>query len=116
MRSEGDGSQLYSLPHDTGASAPPGLLLPEAAARAQRHFRTRGLRRGDGISREKPHQRLPVSFPATLLPDDVRGRERRPRTREEKSSASPSSLPPSPKEPEREAAMRARTERFPPQE
>ena len=52
MRSEGDGSQLLYLPRDTGASAPPGLLLPEAAARAQRYFRKRRIRRGAGISRE----------------------------------------------------------------
>lgn len=45
--------------------------------------------------------------------------ERRPQTREgerrgEESSASPSPEPPSAKVPERAAAMRVRTERFPP--
>ena len=64
MRSEGDGSQLYSLPHDTGASAPPGSRRPGTAV----FQKTLPHSEEAVLSCEEPHsescRRLPCSAPA----------------------------------------------------
>ena len=121
MRSEGDGSQLLYLQRDTRSQCasrrsysrepPPGHGgIPESAA--------------SGEEPGSPVRSLTTVFPPASLRRSCRAilpecGERHPRTREERrreedSSASPSPYPPSAKEPEHAAAMRALTERFPP--
>lgn len=114
MRSEGDGSQLHSLPRETRAIAPPGSSRPGTAAfqKTPPQERRRDLPSDASL---RASCQLPCNAPAgQCCPSAEKGARGQEKIRgEQRLSIFSSAFP---KKPEHKAAMRARTERFPPEE